>query len=763
MAIALWAGLLSLNSIANELATSYALQVQKMYVAYYGRPGDPRGVRYWADQIAQTGGNWIPELVNAFGTSEEYTDRFGGFDPGALIDNLYAQLFGRAPDATGKSFYVDLLNGTDASGLNPSLRTSTLAQIAVDIANGAQGEDLVMLDNKLEVASYFTQLVDLTDRRYISVDIENAVSIITEVHSDPLSVDANKSAVDAFVSLPAPTPVIQVESVFVDEGAGIADLEVKLSSASDETVSVRYSTYEGDARDRVDYQSVYNSSLSFAPGEIAKQIRLIIHDDAEAEGDESFGVAFGSATNALIGAENAYITILDDDGIAGTPVIEVQDLIVDEKVGEALLTLTLSGTADSEVSVTYATVPGSASDGDFVAATGSLIFQSGERVKTVSLPIIDDRLSEGAERFSVVLSDPVNARMIDDEGVVIIAASDRLPVSEPVIDLESIVVDEKDGVARFLARLSSPSLDTVSLRYSTYQGTASDRADYQSFYSDLITFVPGETIKKIPLLIMDDTEAENDESFYLGIASPENAVIGTEYVIATIADDDGAIGTPVVGVEAAGVSEAVGTVVLPVRLDLRSDDEVQVSYDTISGSADDADFSGSSGTLTFLPGDRVKTLRLPITDDLLPEDTELFEVALSEPVNAYLLEDRANVTIGASDQVPVPQPVFDVESIDVDEKAGVAEFMVQLSAPSLETVWLRYSTEQGSAQGNTDYLPVYDDFLSFAPGDTLKKVQILIVNDSEPESDKAFYLNFRASPNAVMGTEKVSATILDDD
>lgn len=31
----------------------YEQQVQQMYVAYYGRPGDPTGVAYWAGRLAE--------------------------------------------------------------------------------------------------------------------------------------------------------------------------------------------------------------------------------------------------------------------------------------------------------------------------------------------------------------------------------------------------------------------------------------------------------------------------------------------------------------------------------------------------------------------------------------------------------------------------------------------------------------------------------------------------------------------------------------
>jgi hypothetical protein len=182
------------------LTGTYVQQVQTMYIAYYGRPGDPGGVGYWAGRLVEVGGNWITDLVNAFGTSPEYTERFGGLPPEALIDNLYQQLFNRVADPVGGGFYIDLLAGTNASGLNPTLRHSTLAQIALDIANGALNEDRTILENKQSVAQYFTNRIVETGQRYLAEDIVAAVDIMELVTLGNDSVTAGLIAANNFVA-----------------------------------------------------------------------------------------------------------------------------------------------------------------------------------------------------------------------------------------------------------------------------------------------------------------------------------------------------------------------------------------------------------------------------------------------------------------------------------------------------------------------------------------------------------------------------------
>ena len=115
---------LPLPAVAQQ---SFDEQVKTMYVAYYGRPGDPGGVDFWSDQLQENGGE-LSAIIDAFGNSAEYNERFGTLDNEALVNNIYTQLFGRDADAEGAAFYVGRLE----SG------AMTLASIALNIADGVQ-------------------------------------------------------------------------------------------------------------------------------------------------------------------------------------------------------------------------------------------------------------------------------------------------------------------------------------------------------------------------------------------------------------------------------------------------------------------------------------------------------------------------------------------------------------------------------------------------------------------------------------------------
>jgi hypothetical protein len=127
------------------MATAASIaEVQKAYIAYYGRPADPAGLNYWATRVDAEGG--IDALIGAFGNSAEATTRFGSLSQGDAIDAIYQQAFGRDAEVAGKSFYLaGLLSGQ-----------FTLVTLARDIIGGATGSDATVSAAKLTAAQAFT-------------------------------------------------------------------------------------------------------------------------------------------------------------------------------------------------------------------------------------------------------------------------------------------------------------------------------------------------------------------------------------------------------------------------------------------------------------------------------------------------------------------------------------------------------------------------------------------------------------------------------
>lgn len=126
------------TTLSAEDFTTNEEQVAKAYLAYYGRFPDLGGFNFWVSSLEDKSGD-LSAIIGAFGTSNEFDTRFGSFSNEELIDNLFQQMFDRSADPEGLLFFTSSL---DAG-------TRTLQDIAMDIINGAKGEDLVLIDSKL--------------------------------------------------------------------------------------------------------------------------------------------------------------------------------------------------------------------------------------------------------------------------------------------------------------------------------------------------------------------------------------------------------------------------------------------------------------------------------------------------------------------------------------------------------------------------------------------------------------------------------------
>jgi hypothetical protein len=114
-----------------------------------------------------------------------------------------------------------------------------------------------------------------------------------------------------------PGPAVSIGNVQLVEGnAGTshAVFTVTLSPASKQTVRVSYQTVDGTAEAGSDYVAK-TSSLTFNPGEITKDITVVINGDTLPEANETFLVVLSGATNARVAGSQGLATIINDDRV----------------------------------------------------------------------------------------------------------------------------------------------------------------------------------------------------------------------------------------------------------------------------------------------------------------------------------------------------------------------------------------------------------------------------------------------------------------
>jgi hypothetical protein len=209
----------------------------------------------------------------------------------------------------------------------------------------------------------------------------------------------------------------------------------------------------------------------------------------------------------------------------------------DEGTREALVVITLHRATQHAVSFDWTTRDGTAQAGtDYVATSGHVRFEAGETEKTVSIPVLGDRLHEARETFAIQLSSIRGGEYVSTSGeAVVIVDDDRTP---PAVSIEDTSVTEGAGPARFRVSLSEPSGAPAVIAYTTVEGTAVFYGDYNGPNVGELTFAPGETVKEISIHVEDDRVQERSEDFKVRLTGASAATIARGEATATILDNE---------------------------------------------------------------------------------------------------------------------------------------------------------------------------------------------------------------------------------
>lgn len=150
--------------------------IQGIYIALFGRPADPTGLAYF-NTVTNNGADLT--AIGDLASTAEYQNRFAGKSNSEIITIIYQTLFGRDPEQAGLNFFLQAL----ADG------TCTMQNIAIAILDGAQGDDLISVNNKIAAADEWVIQLD-TDREqnaYVGTSGEEAGRIFisrTNTNSD---------------------------------------------------------------------------------------------------------------------------------------------------------------------------------------------------------------------------------------------------------------------------------------------------------------------------------------------------------------------------------------------------------------------------------------------------------------------------------------------------------------------------------------------------------------------------------------------------
>ena len=658
-----------------------------------------------------------------------------------------------------------------------TLGASSISQYTVDYADAGTGTATSGTDYTSVTASTLTFASGVTSR---TIEVPVTGDMVSEANETVVLMLSNATG-GAGIATASGTGTItdnetsnfSINSPSVTEGnSGSVNLvfTVTLSPALAATATVNYARTGGTATSGTDYTALANGMLTFAANETSKTITVSVTGDTDMEQDETVIIMLSSPSGANIATASGTGMIRDDD----TPRFSIDSPSLaegDSGSVNLVFTVTLMPTSSSQVTVDYAQTGGTAVSGtDYTAVTASMLtFAAGDTSKTITVLVTGDTDIELDETVVIMLSNASTGARIatasgtgtildDDTPAPPVALAPPDTSSPPVapetpgfsIDSPSVTEGDSGSVnLTFTVSLSPASDRQVTVNYADAgTGTATSGTDYTALAaSNTLTFVVGDTNKTITVSVSGDTMYEPDETVVLMLS---DASAGTNITTAsgtgTIENDDA---TPVFSIDSPSVTEGDSGLVnltFTVSLSPASDRQVTVNYaDAGTGTATSGtDYTAlvASNTLTFAVGDTNKTITVSVSGDTMYESDETVVLMLSDAsAGTNITTASGTGTIENDDATPV----FSIDSPSVEEvDTGSVKliFTVTLTPASYEQATVNYADAgTGTATSGTDYTALAaSNTLTFAAGETSKKIDVSVLGDVLSEQDETIVL-----------------------
>jgi Ca2+-binding RTX toxin-like protein len=543
-------------------------------------------------------------------------------------------------------------------------------------------------------------------------------------------------------------------------------------------------------------------TVSFAAGETAKTITVLVAGDAVLEANETFEVRLAepSAGAAIASSSSiATATIANDDGaILALSVGSSQITEGNSGTTTAELTVTRSGNLGIAASASWSVSASPAGVGqtsltgaDFVGGvlpSGTVSFAVGETSKTIILQFAGDTLVESNESLSVVLSSPSTGSfvsagsstltLVNDDGAIIGFA--------PPAFVRVVEGDSGSTPVTFTVTRSGDTSIAASANWAVASFSGAAGSDFVGgvLPSGTVSFAAGETSKTITINVAGDTTLELTESFTVQLLNPSTgaALNASTTGGAEIVTDDGTTGViSIAPSNPASLSVSEGNassslVFVTVQRTGDASGPAVATWAVTSATADGADFLGGvlpSGTVIFAPGVTTSSISFSVAGDTAVEPNEAFTVSLTGVSNGASLGATTSIAgVITADDGAIISATTASGSIGNEGQAGNTPFTITISRTGNTGIAVSadWAVAPSSAPGTSPASAA--DFaggvfpagtVSFAAGETSKTITVLFAGDTLFEQNESFVVNLsNPSVGAAIGASS-SFRILNDD
>ena len=584
----------------------------------------------------------------------------------------------------------------------------------------------------------------------------------------------------------------------VDEDVGSVTVEVTMDRVFDREVSVDYYSswsWGGMRSSQTSCPWVHASgTLVFEPGATSATIPVAVFSDrgtcrirGSVSGSTRFAVNLLNPVNAVLEEYYATIAVRDSIREPGAPQTVRLNMPrtwgATEGVGNAQVPLRLSAPHSQAVQVGYTIRALTATAGvDYVHSGGSLTIPANQQEATLQIAIVDDAEVEQTESFVIDVTSVTNAKWVSGgTGTTFsIHDNDTGDTDTGIFVSSSQAVGEGSGTVRFSVYFPPSITETVTVDYSTVDGTAKSPGDYTAV-SGTLTYTPPESrsiffwgeFLNVEVPLIDDDTVETNETFSLVLSNAVGASISesrAEAEVTIISDDGRAL--PLISLADGSFYEADDIAWLTYTLSEESAEMVTVEFRLVEApelgvyyAADSVDYRNTrwdTYTVRIEAGRTSGIIFVHPIDDAIDEHDERFKVQLYDPVNAELGTAEAWATILDDDD-----PIVSIADQTVSEGEAAVVFELALDKQGIVAASVDYTTAPISSRDSAaipdqDYTHT-SGTARFAAGSTRATITVPIVSDDTDEPDEMFQLRLSNHQRLRIDDAVGVGTITDDD
>ncbi len=344
-------------------------------------------------------------------------------------------------------------------------------------------------------------------------------------------------------------------------------------------------------------------------------------------------------SNAIFANVNLGIDLIGPANLGPAGPVALNLMSPATSIGSTIISGTLTGAPDTVYTIQFflntPTVPPGTIEGQqYVGETTTTTRADGTGSYTANLPIV------------VQAGQVITATATDSLGNTSEFSAPAPPevFGSVQFSMAGYTVDESAGTATIQVTRAGGSGGLFKIAYATSDGSALAGVEYAAT-SGTLTFDPGVDAQTFTVPILDDGLPRGDTSLMLSLGNPLGPIMVGAPSTATLTILGNQPGVFRFQMADYFVAEAAGTATITVARD-GGGTPATINYSTADGTAvAGADYLPTAGTLSFGPGDRVKTFTVPIPINPLIRGNETVILNLSGPTGGATLGSPSSAVL----------------------------------------------------------------------------------------------------------------------